>query len=216
MNRRGFTFIELVVVWAIIALLAAILFPVFARARQKAYQTNCLTNLLNIGVALKTYAQDHYGHFPPNNNELWPLVPNYLPDSGVFICGTAERKRTGKVPRPLPAPAQGSSIDYVYWGGWCDDDKPNYVIAGDDEGDRHNHGANYLWVDGHAKWTAWRSVSDPKVRALRGYASFEELIRLQKPVPPPAPLTLPPFMRPGVPGAAPAPPGPPPPPPGGR
>jgi prepilin-type N-terminal cleavage/methylation domain-containing protein/prepilin-type processing-associated H-X9-DG protein len=56
---RGFTLIELLVVIAIIAILAAILFPVFAQAREKARQTQCLSNSKNIGTALLMYAQDY-------------------------------------------------------------------------------------------------------------------------------------------------------------
>jgi prepilin-type N-terminal cleavage/methylation domain-containing protein/prepilin-type processing-associated H-X9-DG protein len=58
-RRRGFTLIELLVVIAIIAILAAILFPVFAQARAKARQTACLSNLKQIGTALMMYAQDY-------------------------------------------------------------------------------------------------------------------------------------------------------------
>ena len=58
-RQRGFTLIELLVVIAIIAILAAILFPVFARAREKARQTNCLSNTKQIGLAWMMYAQDY-------------------------------------------------------------------------------------------------------------------------------------------------------------
>ncbi|MGM0493341.1 MAG: DUF1559 domain-containing protein [Armatimonadota bacterium] len=65
MRRRGFTLIELLVVIAIIAILAAILFPVFARAREKARQTSCLSNQKQIGLGILMYAQDYDERFPP-------------------------------------------------------------------------------------------------------------------------------------------------------
>ncbi|MBB6052658.1 DUF1559 domain-containing protein [Armatimonas rosea] len=58
-QKRGFTLIELLVVIAIIAILAAILFPVFAQAREKARQTSCLSNMKQIGTALMMYSQDY-------------------------------------------------------------------------------------------------------------------------------------------------------------
>ncbi|MBM3501794.1 MAG: DUF1559 domain-containing protein [Armatimonadetes bacterium] len=64
MRKSGFTLIELLVVIAIIAILAAILFPVFARAREKARQASCQSNLKQIGIATMMYAQDY--------DEVWP------------------------------------------------------------------------------------------------------------------------------------------------
>src|SRR4051812_21664015 len=63
-RRRGFTLIELLVVIAIIAILAAILFPVFAQARDKARQATCLSNCKQMGLALMMYAQDYDETFP--------------------------------------------------------------------------------------------------------------------------------------------------------
>jgi prepilin-type N-terminal cleavage/methylation domain-containing protein/prepilin-type processing-associated H-X9-DG protein len=62
--RRGFTLIELLVVIAIIAILAAVLFPVFAKAREKARQTSCLNNLKQIGTAVSMYTEDWDGEYP--------------------------------------------------------------------------------------------------------------------------------------------------------
>lgn len=86
--RKAFTLIELLVVIAIIAILAAILFPVFARAREKARQTSCASNLKQLGLSLAMYAQDYDGGLPwhcraiPNdsstgwNTQLYPYVRN--------------------------------------------------------------------------------------------------------------------------------------------
>lgn len=65
--RIGFTLIELLVVIAIIAILAAILFPVFAQAREKARQTSCNSNLKQIGLAFKMYIQDYDERWPRNS-----------------------------------------------------------------------------------------------------------------------------------------------------
>lgn len=169
MNRRGFTFIELLTVWGIIMILAAILFPVFAKARAKAHQTNCLRNQLNIGIALKVYAAEHYGHFPPSTNDLSPLVLDYLPDAAALLCPAVAIERTPEAPAPY--------TDFVYQGGFCDDDKPNTIIAADDDGLRHNDGANYLFLDGHAKWMRDPSASSASLPGV------EEILGLQKPRP---------------------------------
>ncbi len=69
--NRGFTLIELLVVIAIIAILAAILFPVFAKAREKARQTSCLSNCKQLGMAYMQYTQDY--------DEVNPFAEIYLP-----------------------------------------------------------------------------------------------------------------------------------------
>ena len=81
---RGFTLIELLVVIAIIAILAAILFPVFARAREQARKTTCLSNLKQIGTSMMMYVQDYDEVYPwlmmdgRNNNRTTGLSQNMI------------------------------------------------------------------------------------------------------------------------------------------
>jgi len=100
--RRGFTLIELLVVIAIIAILAAILFPVFAKAREKARQTSCLSNIKEIGLAFLMYAQDYDEKMPAGIGYWTPYVtpPSadrgdspwyrnvypYIKNGQVFVC----------------------------------------------------------------------------------------------------------------------------------
>jgi prepilin-type N-terminal cleavage/methylation domain-containing protein/prepilin-type processing-associated H-X9-DG protein len=91
-TRRGFTLIELLVVIAIIAILAAILFPVFARARENARRTSCLSNLKQIGLGVMQYTQDYDEKYPmgfrgSGVNQTWFLdTAPYLKSVEVFRC----------------------------------------------------------------------------------------------------------------------------------
>ena len=91
-NNRGFTLIELLVAIAIIAILAAILFPVFATAREKARQSSCSSNLKQLGLAMTQYAQD-YDETMPSGGDLWGQgagwgcqVYPYIKSKQVFVC----------------------------------------------------------------------------------------------------------------------------------
>jgi prepilin-type N-terminal cleavage/methylation domain-containing protein/prepilin-type processing-associated H-X9-DG protein len=104
-RRRGFTLIELLVVIAIIAILAAILFPVFAKARAKARQTSCLSNQRQIATAILSYTQDYDGCFMPVYNDnygypdfrmnwadaIWP----YVKSRQLFACPSGVAKDWG-------------------------------------------------------------------------------------------------------------------------
>ena len=87
-RRRGFTLIELLVVIAIIAILAAMLFPVFARARESARKIQCLSNVKNIAIAVQMYLTD-YERFPPSEHrqEVFDYFVDVL-DSGECSCWT--------------------------------------------------------------------------------------------------------------------------------
>jgi prepilin-type N-terminal cleavage/methylation domain-containing protein/prepilin-type processing-associated H-X9-DG protein len=87
-RRHGFTLIELLVVIAIIAILAAILFPVFAKAREKARQSSCLSNQRQIAVAILMYAQDHDEILPDSSN-VWPEINV---DRNILMCPTKGKK----------------------------------------------------------------------------------------------------------------------------
>mgnify|MGYP001559916783 FL=1 len=95
--HRGFTLIELLVVIAIIAILAAILFPVFAKAREKARQTSCLSNIKQLGLGILMYNSDYDECFPavtwaqsyPNYNGVlsWALTTQpYIKNYQVGSC----------------------------------------------------------------------------------------------------------------------------------
>src|SRR4051795_4900078 len=132
-RRSGFTFIELLCVVAIIAILAAILFPVFAQAREKARQTSCASNLQQLASAMNLYAQDHSGRFPPQDDNFAPMFP-YVKNYAIFRCpsdaGLSPVEAKTPFPPPLelasagmPAPSAQLPIgfSYVYRGGLRND-----------------------------------------------------------------------------------------------
>src|SRR5665213_1559682 len=93
-SRKGFTLIELLVVIAIIAILAAILFPVFAKVREKARQTSCLSNEKELGLGFLQYTQDNDENFTPADNSTVGMKGHgwgcrifpYIKSTGVYAC----------------------------------------------------------------------------------------------------------------------------------
>ncbi len=177
----AFTLIELLVVIAIIAILAAILFPVFAKAREKARQSSCSSNAKQLGLAMLQYTQDYDETFPCYARAPWGaadswylLVDPYVKNAQCRICPSDAGQTLSYgynyyyLGNPGTAMAKvGSSSETVIFCdyGWNDNTPP-----GDSRGahinppsqvtyvnitrpvPRHNEGCNIAWVDGHVKW----------------------------------------------------------------
>ncbi len=143
-KRHGFTLIELLVVIAIIAILAAILFPVFARAREKARQSSCLNNVKQIALAFQMYTQDYDETLPGCQHAQYPtsvtvtgaytgwtswymfwmdvLYP-YVKNKQVFVCPSVASDAT------TLWGGYGWNVHVGYWIGWHDriDQGPTYT-----------------------------------------------------------------------------------------
>ena len=124
--RSGFTLIELLVVIAIIAILAAILFPVFARARENARRSSCQSNLKQIGLGILQYSQDYDEKYPMANSHVVAATPQnpggwadasqpYLKSTQIFQCPS-------ETTSPSSDPDNVGYCDYFYnamlsWNG---------------------------------------------------------------------------------------------------
>lgn len=120
--RRGFTLIELLVVIAIIAILAAILFPVFSRAREKARQASCISNLKQIQLATMMYTQDYDETYPPmftvgggESYLVYQLVNPYVKNTQVWICPS---ERTTQSYDDLNWLVQASGLPALHYAGF--------------------------------------------------------------------------------------------------
>jgi prepilin-type N-terminal cleavage/methylation domain-containing protein/prepilin-type processing-associated H-X9-DG protein len=159
MPKAGFTLIELLVVIAIIAVLAAILFPMFAKAREKARMTACTSNLRQLDTALLMYAQDYEETLPPAVGYASTLATLYGMTGKVWDCPSTSRKGTpaaadyvfvyprggmalGEINVPTTAVllGDGTAVNPAF---------PNVARSGSDFTLRHNRTVLLAYADGH-------------------------------------------------------------------
>src|SRR6267378_1085831 len=101
-EKKAFTLIELLVVIAVIAILASLLLPAFARAKEKGRQTSCINSVRQQALAVFMYAEDNHDTLPhvafqdPNGNETnWPvLLDPYLKSARIHFCPTDQKAKT--------------------------------------------------------------------------------------------------------------------------
>lgn len=186
--QRGFTLIELLVVIAIIAILAAILFPVFAKAREKARMNSCLNNQRQIGIAIMMYVQDNEETFMPDtNNNAWSSLLKDYNEPTIYDCPT----KTGKGKNIAPEYGMNCKLFGKALGDISapvsalltadlkmDTPLPNYSLKDydNDLDKRHNNGNAIILscVDGHVAVESFNKVTTtPFVTlAARGYDFF--------------------------------------------
>lgn len=131
-NRKEFTLIELLVVIAIIGILAALLFPAIAKAREQANRASCTSQLAQIAKSMKLYANDNDGVLPANTGKTAAasvtlttsaqdlnrlMAANYLTDLKIFRCPSGGRKATALTSSMTDLSTGQAVLDYAYHGG---------------------------------------------------------------------------------------------------
>ncbi len=177
MRRHGFTLIELLVVIAIIAILAAILFPVFARAREKARQSSCSSNLKQIALGALMYMQD-YDERSGYLWNWWEQWAPYIKNDQIWVCPSDTATYSYCLFRQFDSRALGQ-FKYPATTAMCGDTggtgaghqrysqystccSTGTIRAYRDLSDRHNEGLNMAFVDGHVKWMRRNEATDDK------------------------------------------------------
>jgi prepilin-type N-terminal cleavage/methylation domain-containing protein/prepilin-type processing-associated H-X9-DG protein len=132
-TRRGFTLIELLVVIAIIAILAAILFPVFGRARENARRASCQSNLKQMGLGLMQYIQDNNERVPvacadqgltdglcvEGRDVVWmSAIQPYVKSTEVFTCPSADFESADLVLTDSSLPGYPAKVSYTTAGSY--------------------------------------------------------------------------------------------------
>jgi prepilin-type N-terminal cleavage/methylation domain-containing protein len=162
-GRCGFTFLEMVASLAIILMLAGLLFPVYARARESARATSCRSNLAQLGQALSLYAQDYNGRFPPADHEWTTISAVYAKNTGILTCPSEPDDSRRKFGVGSPAPGANGSLvhtysSYDYRAGLANDGWGDMPIARDWE-PWHQRGADVLYLGGYVKWVPTKKAA---------------------------------------------------------
>ncbi|HOF89998.1 MAG TPA: type II secretion system protein, partial [Armatimonadota bacterium] len=191
--RKGFTLIELLVVIGIIAVLAAILFPVFARAREKARQSRCLNNVRQQMVAVLMYVQDHGdAFFPAPSSASWPAYLAAYNEGSIYDCPTMSGAGSPGAPEyGVNAHLYGTALGEIEMpqlqivtadlAASARTDSHALVKYADFD-PRHSRGLILSLLDGHAEFVSNRQPPD-----LEG--ALEDAGFYFEPLPPPIPIT---------------------------
>lgn len=180
--RSAFTLVELLIVIAIIAVLAAILFPVFARARENARRASCQSNLKQIALGAMQYIQDYDEHYPlgltkesdTSYSSSFDLLRPYLKSRQIGICPSDTNIPDVLLPLPNLSPSSYTSNAKVTTTPFLGEPSPPSIASVVEVSRlpliwdainvsaglvpdvkvmrRHLEGANCMFADGHVKW----------------------------------------------------------------